>query len=355
MLARLVSVSVLSAACGGAESHAPVAPMCPTAPPAPPPVATIASRAHGRLLTHDEVADEVIKSINKKDPRILVQLLDQDMREVLPAPEATALVEQVRDSKGAIISKARETDASDGSAVFRFKAERGEWILALALGTDGKIAGMNITSPAPRDPEVTSSSVPLGLPFRGQWSVVWGGDTPKANRPHLGNKSQRRAADLLIVDTQGKTHRDDGKKNTDYFAYGQDVLAAADGTVMTVIDGVPDNDPGSMNSFFVTGNIVILRHDEKLYSAYAHLQPRKTRVKVGAKVKRGDVLGLCGNSGNTSEPHLHFQLQDGPLFEKSFGVEPRFKETAVVRDGKALQIADYTWLKGDLVGVHQKR
>ena len=354
MLVSVATVSLLSMACGGAEPVAPQGPpVCPTAAPPPAPVATLTPRI--KLPTHDEVADEVVKSINKNDPRGLVQLLDKDMREVLPPPEATALVQQVRDSKGLILSKVRETDASDGSAVYRFKAERGDWVLSVALGPDGKIAGMNITSPAPRDPEVWASTVPLGLPFRGQWAVMWGGSTPKANGPHLGNKSQRRAADLLVTDAQGSTHRDDGKKNTDYFAYGKEILAVADGTVVTVIDGVPDNEPGALNAFFVTGNIVIVKHDEKLYSAYAHLQPSKTRVKVGSKVKRGAVIGLCGNSGNTSEPHLHFQLQDGPLFEKSFGIEPRFKDVSVIRDGKFLQNVNYTWLKGDLVSVPEAK
>lgn len=64
--------------------------------------------------------------------------------------------------------------------------------------------------------------------------------------------------------------------------------------------------------------------------------------------------GLCGNSGNSSEPHLHFQLQDGPLFEKSWGVDAVFRDVPVVRDGKPGKIAEYTWLKGDLVGEPMK-
>lgn len=68
------------------------------------------------------------------------------------------------------------------------------------------------------------------------------------------------------------------------------------------------------------------------------------------KVKRGAVLGSCGNSGNSSEPHLHFQLQDGPLFEKSWGIEPIFQDVPVSRDGKSEVMKEYTWLKGDRVG-----
>ncbi|MCK6533151.1 MAG: M23 family metallopeptidase [Polyangiaceae bacterium] len=67
-------------------------------------------------------------------------------------------------------------------------------------------------------------------------------------------------------------------------------------------------------------------------------------------MKRGAVLGSCGNSGNSSEPHLHFQLQVGPLFEKSWGIEPIFQDVPVSRDGKSEVMKEYTWLKGDRVG-----
>lgn len=144
--------------------------------------------------------------------------------------------------------------------------------------------------------------------------------------------------------------KDDGKKNEDYFAYGKEIRATADGTETTVVDGIHDNVPGTMSPSMLTGNLVIVKHADDLYSAYAHLQPGKMRVKIGAKVKRGAVLGRCGNSGNSSEAHLHFQLQDGPLFEQSWGVEPIFKDVSIVRAGQPTKAAEYTFLKSDRVG-----
>jgi murein DD-endopeptidase MepM/ murein hydrolase activator NlpD len=86
-----------------------------------------------------------------------------------------------------------------------------------------------------------------------------------------------------------------------------------------------------------------------LYSMSGHLVPGSVRVKAGARVRRGQVLGACGNSGNSSEPHLHFQLQDGPTMRKSFGIEPVFQSVEVTRDGKRARVTDYTWRKGDRV------
>jgi murein DD-endopeptidase MepM/ murein hydrolase activator NlpD len=105
-----------------------------------------------------------------------------------------------------------------------------------------------------------------------------------------------------------------------------------------------------MAPLMALGNSVVIEHPGPVFSLYAHLKTGSVKVKAGAKVKKGTVVGLCGNSGNTSEPHLHFQLQDGPLVDHSWGVEPVFHDVPVTRGGNAAVMKDYTWLKGDLVG-----
>ncbi len=159
---------------------------------------------------------------------------------------------------------------------------------------------------------MAQSEVPLRLPFDGVVTVFWGGARVELNQ-RVNHKSQRRAADLLVLGDDGKSVTGDGKKNADSRIYGMPVLATAAGKVVTVIDGIPDPEPGKMNAYMAFGNTVVIEHQPRLFSTYAHLQPWKVRVKVGQTVKAGDVLGLVGNSGNSSEAHLHFQLQDGPL------------------------------------------
>ncbi|MDX2012868.1 MAG: M23 family metallopeptidase, partial [Myxococcaceae bacterium] len=72
-------------------------------------------------------------------------------------------------------------------------------------------------------------------------------------------------------------------------------------------------------------------------------------LKVGQRVKAGALVGKVGNSGNSSEAHVHFQLQDGPRFEQSWGLEPVFSNVRVTRDGGTMVEPAYTWLKGDVV------
>jgi len=113
--------------------------------------------------------------------------------------------------------------------------------------------------------------------------------------------------------------------------------------------------PGELNPYFATGNLVVLRHAGEVYSAYAHLVPGSLKVKVGDRVRRGQVLGACGNSGNSSEPHLHVQVQDGPRFEASWGLEAVFGEAQVVRDGVSARLVDYSFRKGDRVAPSAKK
>jgi murein DD-endopeptidase MepM/ murein hydrolase activator NlpD len=111
----------------------------------------------------------------------------------------------------------------------------------------------------------------------------------------------------------------DGSKNTDFYAYGEPLVAVADAEVAAVRDDIPENDPSAntpavpVSLDTAAGNHVVLDLGRGRYALYAHMQPGKMRVKVGDRVKRGQVLGLLGNSGNAVGPHLHFHIADSPV------------------------------------------
>ena len=102
-----------------------------------------------------------------------------------------------------------------------------------------------------------------------------------------------------------------------YFAYGKNVLAVADAKVITALDGAPENIPGHNEKFHpavpealatISGNTITLDLGEGQYAHYMHLQPGSVRVKTGDRVRRGQLLGLVGASGDAREPHLHFEV-----------------------------------------------
>jgi murein DD-endopeptidase MepM/ murein hydrolase activator NlpD len=128
--------------------------------------------------------------------------------------------------------------------------------------------------------------------------------------------AQRYAVDYEQLDADNRVYS--GKKKIDnYTIYGQEAIAAADGTVVKVVDGLPQQKPGvfpeNISLEEADGNSVILDIGGGNYALYAHFQPGSVRVKEGERVKRGEVLGLVGSSGNSLAPHLHFHVMDGPL------------------------------------------
>ncbi|HZI55349.1 MAG TPA: M23 family metallopeptidase, partial [Verrucomicrobiae bacterium] len=128
--------------------------------------------------------------------------------------------------------------------------------------------------------------------------------------------AQRFAIDWVRLNSDGQTFKGDPLDNKNYRAYGSEALAVADGTVTEVKDGIPQNIPGENSRAVpitletIGGNHIILDIGHGRYAFYAHLQPGSLKVKLGDHVKRGQVLGLVGNSGNSTEPHLHFHLSD---------------------------------------------
>ncbi len=129
---------------------------------------------------------------------------------------------------------------------------------------------------------------------------------------------ERYAVDWIKLGEDGKNYAGDPKKNSSYHAYGQEIFSVAAGKVVAVKDGIPENVPNAKEMAVaidletIGGNYVIVDIGGGLYSFYAHLQPDKIRVKPGDAVAAGQVLGLLGNSGNSTEPHLHFHLIDRP-------------------------------------------
>lgn len=163
----------------------------------------------------------------------------------------------------------------------------------------------------------------IGPPLRGgEWLAANGPGNMSGHRRALipldgkVRVPQRFAIDWVQLGEDGKTWSGDQLKNESYRAYGAELLAVADGLVVDVKDGIPENIPGVTSRAVpitletVGGNYVTLDLGKGRYAFYAHIQPGTIRVKVGDKVRRGQALGLLGNSGNSTEPHLHFHISD---------------------------------------------
>jgi len=154
------------------------------------------------------------------------------------------------------------------------------------------------------------------LPFDGPISVLWGGDALARNR-HAAVPDQRWAYDLAIEPVLTGSSRLE-----DYGCYGKPIRAPIAGVVSKVHDGEPEQVPGKLvpNLRAPFGNHIVIKLPTDTFLIMAHLQTGSVLVREGDTVQEGQPIGRCGDSGNTSEPHLHIhhQRQDPRLFPVNF-------------------------------------
>jgi hypothetical protein len=187
-----------------------------------------------------------------------------------------------------------------------------------------------------------TDTVKLKLPFNGSWLVFQGGRKVFEN-PNASSDDQRYSVDFAYLKDgylfvgPGGLH----SKNTDYFCFGQPILAPADGEVIKAEAGYDDNPPGRPSGDPADGNVVIISHGNGESSLVNHLKQNSLRVKRGDKVKQGDVIAECGNSGAGPVPHLHYQLQ------RTTGVPLPAQFNDYIADGKP--VASGEPVRGQLV------
>ncbi|HWH91784.1 MAG TPA: M23 family metallopeptidase, partial [Candidatus Binatia bacterium] len=187
------------------------------------------------------------------------------------------------------------------------------------------------------------------FPLRGVWYAGWGASFHTGHRWAIPEEF---ALDIAKIGESGLSHKGDGTRFNDYYAYGADVLAAANGRVTSVANDQPE-DPSAMQrpnesqeAYFarlqkeqaerlgkgltaIAGNYVMIDHGKNEYSLYAHLQPGSVRAHVGDQLKAGDVIGKLGSSGNSTEPHLHFHVCDKPDPLMCAGIPVNFSNIAI--------------------------
>jgi hypothetical protein len=174
----------------------------------------------------------------------------------------------------------------------------------------------------------------------------------RAALPINGNVwvAQRYAVDWEQVDASNRIYTGPSKKLESYTIFGKPALAVADSTVVSVIDGLPEQTPGEYPVNIpldqADGNSVCLDLGQQNYATYAHLQPGSIKVHKGDKVKLGQVLGLVGNTGNSVAPHLHFQVTDRPSPLASNGLPYTIRDFQITGKTSGTEAFDEAESKG---------
>ncbi|MFM9969833.1 MAG: urea transporter [Burkholderiales bacterium] len=152
---------------------------------------------------------------------------------------------------------------------------------------------------------ITWDSVPLSPPFYGEWQVYQGFDGAYTHRD-----SWRHALDFYIHDGKS-SYQGTGRTVADYHCFGLPVLAPASGQILRCRDDLPDVPPGEADTQLNWGNYVLIRMASGLCVLVAHLRQGSLKVRSGEAVWVGTMIGECGSSGRSPQPHIHLQVQSG--------------------------------------------
>jgi murein DD-endopeptidase MepM/ murein hydrolase activator NlpD len=290
------------------------------------------------------VADSFEIHYNANNFNAIFLSFSAEMQTALPLDKTKAFLTGLKQQVGSIKNKTF-TKYETSYAVYKTTCENDIIALQLSVNNAGKINGFFVkpftetTTPAP-----AKNTTKLILPFTETWTVVWGGDTKELNY-HVESEAQKGAFDMVITGSNGKTYKTTGTTNQDYYAFGKNLLAPCAGEVVLVVDGVKDNVPGTLNPTYIPGNTVIIKTANNEYLFFAHFKQHTIKVKQGQKVQQGQVLGQCGNSGNSSEPHLHFHIQNVEEMTAATGIKCFFNNIIVNGQPKA----NYSPIQNDKV------
>jgi hypothetical protein len=183
--------------------------------------------------------------------------------------------------------------------------------------------------------EVYAQRTDLSFPFRGKGIILQAGATNGGHR----NTSGQFAIDALGLDESWSVIAPgDGSNPSDYRGWGREILAPAAGRIVRLRKDRPDQPVADVSdpAYFVPefpdggdpGNHMIIDHGQGEYSMMAHFQAGSIRHEPGAELVRGEPLGRLGNSGDSTGPHLHYQLQAGPDWEYADALPCRFVDVA---------------------------
>ncbi|OEK04225.1 peptidoglycan DD-metalloendopeptidase family protein [Roseivirga misakiensis] len=290
-------------------------------------------------------AKKFVEAFNADKPEVIFNMFSDVMKKAAPEKTLNPFLASLKSELGPIQKNEFVKYENGGVALYKMTFAKGIRGFNLAVDAAQKIIGLRVIPfEENTTPVIERNTTSMILPFKEEWTVFWGGTTTEQNY-HVTTPSQQGAFDLLITDDQGKSYQTNGQTNEDFYVFGKEIIAPAAGEVVLVVDGIKDNKPGDMNPIYVPGNTVIIKTANNEYLFFAHFKQHSIVVNQGQKVAQGEVLGLTGNSGNSSEPHLHFHIQNEEEMSKAIGARAFFAEILVNGELKK----DYSPVRGEKI------
>jgi murein DD-endopeptidase MepM/ murein hydrolase activator NlpD len=328
----------------------------------------VINRSNSAVLVHRIELHLLRKGEIVQSRYILSQDLESRAQRIFALNEQGALLEAEKEFRikelfqNAMLSRSTRLEPNKGLLISdQYLQFRGD-VEKIRVVAVGKADDASMVQSATEIPVISYQlKTKLNFPLNGTWYVSNGTDVSGSHRWGIG---QEFAYDLVKVDGEGNPGKGDETKPESYYAYGQNVLAPADGTVYEVRDAIDDtpmaqladDDPAIMMKKITDyqtalrkrygargtdGNYIIMDHGNGEYSVFAHLKKGSLRVKRGDKVRRGDVIAQVGQSGLSTEPHLHYEVISDPDPLKQRGLPILFYELEDQEGAKRVRFGEF--------------
>lgn len=296
---------------------------------------------------YSQFTKQFTKDFNAGDFAHIVTYASSSFLKSVPEKKLIDFLQGIRKNYGNIQLARFKYFDKRRSAVYHTEFKETWFNFYFVLDSSNKFQRMVVLDPNyNEDLPLVTNKTKMQLPFdvNDEWYVFWGGDTEDQNY-HVAVRSQKNAFDFLMKDAGNKSYRAGGKVNEDYYCFGKNIYAPCDGIIVSQTDSVRDNIPGEMNPAQLTGNHVVIKTTKDEYVLLAHFKMKTLLVKNGERVKKGQLLGKAGNSGNSSEPHLHFHMMDAPGMKEGTGIKCFFEDLFV----NGIRKQNYSPVRGERI------
>ncbi|MFT3682114.1 MAG: M23 family metallopeptidase [Ferruginibacter sp.] len=269
----------------------------------------------------------------------------------------------------AVISPAASLQKNEGLILRKQYFETAFIPDSIVIHTSAKSNGKKLTAAKTVKVIAYESANNHYMPVKGTW---YAGAAPAPNAHHRWGFMEEFAYDFIMIGDSNRTYKSNYTVLENYYCYGQPVYATEAGEVVAVLDAVPDaaiypkdlpqeeymnfirERQGKLLKAYgipgLQGNHIIIKHNGNEYSFFAHLKPGSLKVNKGDKVSRGQLIAAVGNSGNSTEPHLHFQINENADAFNSRTVPVRFKN---INWSESLEPAGAYIKNGDIVNINK--
>lgn len=294
-------------------------------------------------ISQKESAEKFIELYNSENYNEIYNYFTLEMKKKMNREAALNYLSDFRIETG-LLGKRKFLNFKNSYASYLVSGETKNLLLEISTDKDSNISGIQM-----KQIQLTEAELPklkrnltnLDFPVKGEWLTLKGSGTEtEISGPK--NKNPKFVFDFTMRDAKGKAYRTDGKSNEDYYAFSQKIYSPCDGQVIYVNSGAEDNTPGTKAEI---GNEIVIRTENNEYLSIFHFQKDSIQVKKGQKLGKGQLIGLCGNSGNSSEAHIGFCIQNGVSGTGVSTVKAYFEELKV--NGRAH--TDYSPIKGDKI------